>query len=107
MDDLTKIEETVLLAILQLENRAYGYEIRKFILDRFKKELSYGNLYSCLYQMDKKGFVSKSIGKPTDQRRGKAKIYYAVTKSGLASLKTARDSHDLIWEAMPDHALDI
>ena len=106
MDDLTKIEEIVLIAIWQLKNKAYGYEIRKHISDVFKKEFSLGNLYSALYQVDKKGYVNKSIGEATERRRGKKKIYYTVTPTGLKALKTAREMHDLMWGVLTVHSID-
>ena len=107
MRDLTKAEEIVLIAIWQLESRAYGYNIRKHILDVFKKEFTIGNLYSILNQLDRKGYVSKSIGESTGRRRGKPKIYYAVNEDGLAALKTSREAYNLIWKDIPKRAFEI
>lgn len=106
MRDLTKVEEIVLIAIWQLESQAYGYNIRKHILDVFKKEFTIGNLYSVLNQLDKKGYVSKSIGESTGKRRGKPKIYYAVNKDGLAALEAAHKAYNLIWKGIPKIAFE-
>jgi DNA-binding PadR family transcriptional regulator len=95
-----------MIAVFQLCNKAYGYELRKYILEVFKREFTYGNLYSVLYQLNKKGFVSKSMGESTESRRGKKKIYYSLTPSGLKALKTARDMHRLLWSRMPEHTFD-
>jgi DNA-binding PadR family transcriptional regulator len=107
MRELTKSEEIVLIAIWQLESRAYGYNIRKHILDVFKKEFTIGNLYSILNQLDRKGYVSKSIGESTGKRRGKPKIFYAVNEDGLTALKTSRDAYNLIWKGIPKRAFEI
>jgi DNA-binding PadR family transcriptional regulator len=107
MGDLTKVEEIVLIAIWQLESHAYGYNIRRYILDVFKKEFTIGNLYSVLNQLDKKGYVSKSIGDPTGKRRGKPKIYYTVDKYGLAALKEARKTYNLLWKSIPQKAFEL
>ncbi len=107
MGDLTKVEEIVLIAIWQLEDRAYGYKIRRHILDVFKKEFTIGNLYSVLNQLDKKGYVSKSVGEPTRNRRGKPKIYYVVNKDGLAALEDARKAYNLLWKGIPLKAFEM
>lgn len=107
MRDLTKAEEIVLIAIWQLESRAYGYNIRKHILDVLKKEFTIGNLYSILNQLDRKGYVSKSIGESTGKRRGKPKIYYQVNEDGLAALKISREAYNLIWKGIPKKAFEI
>lgn len=106
MEDLTKMEETVLIAIWQLKNKAYGYEIRKHISEVFKKEFSLGNLYSALYQMNKKDYINKSIGEATERRRGKKKIYYSVTPKGMKALKLACEMHDLVWRGVTVHSFE-
>ena len=106
MRDSTKAEEIVLISIWQLESRAYGYNIRKHILEVFKKEFTIGNLYSILNQLDRKGYVSKSVGESAGRRRGKPKIYYAVNEDGLTALKTSRESYDLIWKGITKRAFE-
>lgn len=100
MDNLTKVEELVLLAIWQLEDQAYGYVIRKHILREFKKEFTIGNLYSVLNQLDRKGYVSKYEGETSESRRGKPKIYYSLTTEGVSALKAARKAYNLVWKGI-------
>ncbi len=107
MGDLTKAEEIVLIAIWQLESHAYGYNIRRYIHDVFKKEFSIGNLYSILNQLDRKGYTSKSIGESTGKRRGKPKIYYMLNKDGLAALEEARKAYNLIWKGIAQRAFEM
>ncbi len=107
MEDLTKIEETVLIAIWQLGDQAYGYRIRKHILSVFEKEFSIGNLYSVLNQLDRKAYVSKSIEESGERRRGKPKVFYSVTDEGILALNESRRSHNLIWEKIPQQAFEI
>ena len=107
MDELTKVEEIVLIAIWQLEDNAYGYNVRKHILKFFKKEFTIGNLYSILNQLDKKGYVTKKSGESTKRRRGKPKIYYKVTKDGFQALRASRESYNLIWNKIPRGAFKL
>jgi PadR family transcriptional regulator PadR len=107
MIELTKVEEIILIAVWRLEAEAYGYKIRKHIVQYFRKEFSYGNLYSILYQLDKKGLVEKSPGETTERRQGKEKMYYHVTKVGLRALKAARQMNGQVWGSIPAGAFDI
>jgi len=106
MDNLTKVEELVLIAIWQLENHAYGYLIRKHIQSEFKREFTIGNLYSILNQLDRKGYVSKYEGESNESRRGKPKVYYALTSEGMQALKTARKAYNLIWKGISVRAFE-
>lgn len=107
MEDLTKFEEIVLIAIWQLEDDAYGYNIRKHMRDIFKKEFTFGNLYSVLNQLDRKGYVLKSRGESTERRRGKPKIYYTISEEGLIALNESRNTYNLIWKGMTRKALKL
>lgn len=107
MIELTKVEEIVLIAIWQLGDEAYGYKIRKYIGQYFRKEFSYGHLYSILYQLDNKGLVEKSTGESTERRQGKEKMYYHLTKAGLLALKAARQMNGLVWRGISAGAFDI
>jgi DNA-binding PadR family transcriptional regulator len=106
MEDLTKIEETALIAIWQLERQAYGYNIRKHILNVFKKKFTIGNLYSVLNQLDKKSYVFKSTGETNERRRGKPKVYYTISEEGIRALKAARKAYSLIWKGLPIKAFE-
>jgi DNA-binding PadR family transcriptional regulator len=106
MEDLTKIEETVLIAIWQLDDQAYGYNIRKHIRKVFKKEFSIGNLYSVLNQLDRKAYVVKSIDESGERRRGKPKVYYRVTEEGTQALNYSRKTHNRIWKGIPLQAFE-
>lgn len=106
MDSLTKVEELVLIAIWQMEDQAYGYLIRKHILNEFKKEFSIGNLYSILNQLDRKGYVTKYEGEANESRRGKPKIYYALTNEGMLALQAARKAYNIIWKGIPVRAFE-
>ncbi len=101
MEDLTKVEEIVLIAIWQLDAHAYGYNIRRHIMQVFKKEFSIGNLYSVLNQLDRKDYVAKTIEESGERRRGKPKVYYTVTEDGVQALNTSRKAYNLIWGRIP------
>jgi len=104
MKELTKIEEILLLAIWRLKDDAYGVKIRQYVSQIIGKEFTYGNLYSALSQLAKKKYVTKSLGEPTPDRRGRRKIFYTISATGLKALKAAREMNQKMWEDITDYA---
>ncbi|MEJ2247449.1 MAG: PadR family transcriptional regulator [Acidobacteriota bacterium] len=76
----------LLLAILRLNDQAYGVTIRHELHVRAKKDVTIGAIYTCLERLEKKGFVESWLGEPTSARGGRAKRYYRVTAKGLKTL---------------------
>ena len=106
MKELTKIEEILLLAIWQMKDDAYGVKIRQYVSQIIGKEFTYGNLYSALSQLAKKKYVKKTLGEPTQDRRGRQKIFYSVSALGMKALKAAREMNQKMWEDITDYAFD-
>ena len=106
MKELTKTEEILLLAIWRLNENAYGVKIRQHVSRVLNKEFTYGNLYSALDQLTKKEYVTKTPGEPTPDRRGRRKIYYAVSPEGQQALKAAQEMNETLWAGISKYAFD-
>jgi len=106
MKELTKIEEILLVAIWQLEEKAYGVKIRQHVSTIVGKELTYGHLYSALNQLVAKKLVTKFRGKASKQRLGRPRIYYSITPRGMESLKEARAMNEKLWSGISRYALE-
>src|ERR1051326_7188107 len=79
-------ESLLLLAILRLGDQAYGVTIRRELLDRAKKNVAVGAIYTGLDRLEQKGFVKSWTGEPTAERGGKAKKFHRVTAPGKRAL---------------------
>lgn len=101
MKELTKFEEIILVTIFKISQNAYGVKIRQHIIENLKKDITYGNLYSALDQLTQKGYVTKEMGEPTPNRRGRRKIYYQITNQGTRALQHARDLNQSLWAGLP------
>lgn len=97
MKHLSLNESIHLLAILRLGDKAYGVNIRDEISEMSGRSISYGTLYSYLDQLYRKGLVDKQSGDPTPERGGRRKIFYTVTKKGMAALKVTRELSQSVW----------
>ena len=98
---LGEMELMVLLAVVRLADEAYGVPISKELLILAKREISLGSIYAALDRLERKGFVSSSLGDSTPERGGRAKRYFRVTATGVRALKTARTALTNLWTGIP------
>src|ERR1700761_8914364 len=83
---LGEFEHIVLLALLRLEDRAYGVTVRQEIELRTQREVSIGAVYATLDRLESKGYVTSHLGDPTPERGGRSKRFFQVTSKGMAAL---------------------
>ena len=60
-----EFEQIVLLALLRLENDAYGMDIRQEIEARTGRDVSYGAVYTTLDRLERKGYATHRMGEAT------------------------------------------
>jgi len=89
---LGEFEQVVLLAILRLDDDAYGVTIRSEIAACTGREPAPGALYTTLDRMEEKGLVESRMGEATPQRGGRAKRYFCVTPEGRGALVRAQQA---------------
>ena len=97
---LGEFEQTVMLAILQLGDNAYAPNIARHLEDTINRSVSRGALYSCLNQLERKGFLRWRVDSPTPQRGGHSRRFYHVNAIGVRALRTARESQMLLWRGL-------
>lgn len=101
-EQLTDLEQLMLLAILQVEEEAYAAAIQEVLEDRAERGASLGTIYNTLLRLEEHGHVSSEMGEPSAVRGGKAKRLYQVTPEGHEALRRARAIFDRMWEAVPE-----
>jgi DNA-binding PadR family transcriptional regulator len=97
---LGEFEQITLLAILRLEENAYGVTIREEIASCTGREPAPGALYTTLDRMEGKGMVRSWFGDSTPQRGGRAKRYFAVTETGRTSLIDAQRAYQSLLKGL-------
>jgi PadR family transcriptional regulator PadR len=102
-DYLGEFEHIIVLALLRLEDRAYGVTVRQEIESRTSREVSIGAVYATLERLETKGYVKSHRGDPTPERGGRSKRFFRVTPRGVAAvnrtqraLQSMTDGLDLI-----------
>jgi PadR family transcriptional regulator PadR len=102
MELLTKLEELVLIAVLRLQDKAYGISVFNYIVDLTEKEVSVSSVYFPLERLVRKGYLQTLKGEPTPQRGGMSKRYYKLTKAGVKALQENRSLHETAWKGVSD-----
>ena len=85
-DYLGEFEHIIVLALLRLEDRAYGVTVRQEIELRIKREVSIGAVYATLDRLESKGYVKSRRGDPTPERGGRSKRFFRVTAKGVTAV---------------------
>lgn len=83
---LGEFEQMVLLAILRLEDAAYGMRIRQLIEERAQRVVTIGALYAALERLERKEYVRSRESAPEPIRGGRAKRIYTMTPAGTRAL---------------------
>jgi PadR family transcriptional regulator PadR len=89
-DYLGEFEHMVILALLRLEDQAYGVTVRREIEFRTKREVSIGAVYATLHRLEAKGYVKSRRGEATAERGGRAKRLFRVTATGVAAVNRSQ-----------------
>jgi PadR family transcriptional regulator PadR len=97
---LGDFEQIVLLAILRLDDNAYGVTIRQEIATCAQRSLSPGALYTTLDRLEDKGMVTSRFGDPTPRRGGRAKRYFRVEPKGVEAVSRAQRSYQQMMRGL-------
>jgi PadR family transcriptional regulator PadR len=98
---LGEFELMVMLALIRLEDDAYGVPISREIEQQTGREVAMGSVYATLERLEEKGFVSSYLGEPTAERGGRARRYFRATKEGLRKVRETRKALDKLWQDLP------
>lgn len=97
---LSSHDEVFLLAILRLEDNAYGMKIRREVSKATGKKWSIGAIYDPLYRMEKRGLLESYLSDPTNERGGRSKRIFKVKKKGLDALLEHKEARDRLWQGI-------
>ena len=99
---LGEFEEVVLLAAYGLDNEAYGVTIQQHIETSIGRNTTIGAVYAALDRLERKGYLSSRIGGSTNERGGRRKRFFALTRSGVDALEAMRADREHMWSLVED-----
>jgi PadR family transcriptional regulator PadR len=99
-DYLGEFEHLIVLALLRLEDRAYGVTVRQEIEFCTSREVSIGAVYATLDRLETKGYVRSHLGDPTPERGGRSKRFFRVTAKGVAAVNRTQRALQSMTEGL-------
>jgi PadR family transcriptional regulator, regulatory protein PadR len=97
---LGNLELMVLLALIRLEEKAYGVLILREIETTTRREVALASVYAALDRLEENGMVSSFLGEPTPERGGRAKRYFRVTAKGLREVRDTQRALRKLWHGL-------
>jgi DNA-binding PadR family transcriptional regulator len=98
---LGDLELMVLLGLVRLGEDAYGVPIAEELREIAGREVALGSIYAALERLERKQFVTSTLGEPTPERGGRAKRYFRITAKGRRALETTRTALVRLWSDIP------
>jgi DNA-binding PadR family transcriptional regulator len=86
---LGEFELVLLLAVVRLDDDAYGVTIRRAIEETTGRNLSAGAVYTALGRLEARGFVASTQGDTIPERTGMRRRYYKVRPEGARQVQRA------------------
>ena len=77
-----ELEELVLLTAAGLHNEAYGVAIVAEIANSTGRKINIGAIHTVLRRLEDKGYVTSRLGGATNERGGRRKRIYTLTRAG-------------------------
>ena len=84
---LGEFEQSILFALLDLEDEAYGAAVGRSIEGRTGRAVSSGAIYTALDRLESRGLVESWMGEPTAERGGRRRRHYRLTAEGAQDLR--------------------
>jgi PadR family transcriptional regulator PadR len=105
MKFLSRSEEFVLLAVLYLQEEAYGVAIRNHLQKMTGQSWAFGAVFVTLNRLEKKRMLESRLADPSPRRGGKSKRIYSLTPDGLEELAKVRKVQAAAWKNVPASSL--
>ena len=99
---LSNFELMVMLAVIRLDDEAYGVPISREIEETTKSEVVLGSVYSALARLEERGLIESRLGEATAERGGRAKRYFRATPQGIREVRQTRHSLMKLWKGLPE-----
>jgi PadR family transcriptional regulator PadR len=98
---LTDFELMILLAVLRINDAAYGVPIAREIELTGGRRVTLAAVYAALDRLERNGLVRSRLGQATPQRGGRAKRLFEVTSAGLRAVRATRQALIALWSDVP------
>ena len=96
---LGELQQLLMLALVRLEDNAYGAVIRRELAEITGRRLSISAIYVTLVRLEEQGLVASRDGE-IPANGGRPRRCFRVTDPGIEALKTSRDAANSMWSGV-------
>jgi DNA-binding PadR family transcriptional regulator len=99
-DGIGTFEQAVLLAVIRLDDEAYGRAIVDEVQKRGRHAVAVGAVHATLVRLEDKGMLSSRVAAGTPRRSGRPRRYYKIQPAGVRALRDARQTIANLWRGV-------
>jgi DNA-binding PadR family transcriptional regulator len=97
---LGELQQMIMLAVARVGPEAYGAAIREELKAVGHRTVSVPTIYVTLVRLEEQGLVVSSEEPREDQRGGRPRRVFKLTRAGWDALSAARASMSRMWEGV-------
>jgi len=99
---LGELEELVLLTVGSLVDKAYGVAVMDELKESAGREMNISAVHAVLRRLQEKGLLSSQMGGATNERGGRRKRMFILTKAGKQALDDIINIRTTLYNRIPD-----
>ena len=104
--NLGEFEELVLLTVGILYDNAYSVHIQQELSNQTGRNISVSSVHAAVYRLEEKGLLNSRLGEATEERGGKKKRLFTISRAGKIALDTANELRNSMRNQIPTIALE-
>lgn len=106
MNNISALEEMILLIILIADGKAYTVSITSEYHDQSGKSISIPAVHTVLERLENRGIIKSSLGGATSMRGGRRKRLFKITRTGYEMVQKVKEKRSELWDAAPKLSFD-
>lgn len=99
-----ELEELVLLTVGSLFDEAYGVAVMDEVREKAGRDMNISAIHAVLRRLEEKGLLKSRMGGSTNERGGRRKRLFTLTKEGKLALDQSISLRQSLYERIPNIA---
>ncbi len=101
-EHLGELEELILLTVGSLYDEAYGVAVMDEIKDKTGRDMNISAIHAVLRRLEDKQLLSSRMGGSTNERGGRRKRLFTLTKAGKLALDQIVEVRTSLYKQIPN-----
>lgn len=101
-NNIGELEELVLLTVGSLYDEAYGVAVMDEIKARAGRDMNISAIHAVLRRLEEKGLLKSRMGGSTNERGGRRKRLFTLTKAGKFALDEINTVRSTLYNSIPN-----